>query len=665
MHLKPPRFITNTTPHNKMDRLKFLSECLEKEKSADVSSMSALTDNLTPKQLASRGLAIVNLTMTSLRTGFGGKLVATLEPDVSISPEITGGSDIRTGDLIKIVKGKASKEDKTVEGVVLKSTKVKLEVALDESFDATESLDGVRLHVIKLANNATYRRMEFALGDMQKMKELTDLMRVVVDKERINDHKDDPKLKLFNEQLNPSQIEAVQHSIGSAQVTVVHGPPGTGKTHTLVEIIRQLVQKKGQRVLVCGPSNISVDTLLERLHPHFNGNQLLRIGHPARLLEANLQHSLDIVSKTCDSGQIVRDVQVNIDQQLRKISKTKSGREKYTMYKEIGMLRKEFKERQKKVVADLLLQAKVVCATLHGTGDSCLKDVQFDTIIIDEISQSLEPQCWIPISRYPSAQKLIIAGDNMQLPPTVKTEEKKIKKQLEKTLFDHLVGNYDNIKRLLKVQYRMHHGIMQFPSEELYGGQLTAHKSVAEHLLADLPHVTEEYETTTPVLWIDTQGDDFYEQEDDSGKLNPSRLNDSEAYLVRRHVLKLLELGVDELEIGVITPYSAQASLIRSLIHPTHPAVEVATVDSFQGREKEAIVLSLVRSNENHEIGFLGEFRRLNVAMTRPKRHLCIVGNMETLERGSEYTRAWAEYGEEHDEVEFPSLDEVIELQQE
>ncbi|KAG5368513.1 DNA polymerase alpha-associated DNA helicase A [Yarrowia sp. C11] len=649
-----------------MDRLKYLYTCLEAEKAADVASMSSLTSSLTPKQLASRGLAIVNLTLASLRTGFGGKLVATLEPDVSISPEMTGGNDIRTGDLIKIVKGKATKDDKSVEAVVLKSTKSKIEVALDESFDATNSLDGVRLHVIKLANNATYRRMEFALNDMQKMKEqeMSDLMRVCVDKETISDHKDDPNLQLFNTSLNASQVEAVQHSVGSAQVTVVHGPPGTGKTHTLVEIIRQLVQKKGQRVLVCGPSNISVDTLLERLHPHFNGNQLLRIGHPARLLEANLQHSLDIVSKTCDSGQIVKDVQVSIDQQLRKISKTKSGREKYAMYKEIGMLRKEFKERQKKVVADLLLQAKVVCATLHGTGDSCLKDVQFDTIIIDEISQSLEPQCWIPISRYPSAQKLIIAGDNQQLPPTVKCEQSKIKKQLELTLFDHLVGNYDNIKRLLKVQYRMHDAIMQFPSQELYGGQLVAHSSVAEHTLADLPHVTEDYETTTPVIWIDTQGDDFYEQEDESGKLNPSRLNDSEAYLVRRHVGKLLDLGVSEAEIGVITPYSAQASLIRSLIHPTNPGVEVATVDSFQGREKEAIILSLVRSNENHEIGFLGEYRRLNVAMTRPRRHLCVVGNMETLSRGSEFTRAWAKHGEDADEIEFPSLDEVIELQQ-
>ncbi|ODQ64725.1 DNA helicase [Nadsonia fulvescens var. elongata DSM 6958] len=658
--------------------LKLLESTLA-ERDVDISQMSTLLTTLPPKQLATKGLAILNLSVSSCRTGLGSKTILELELDRAVSAEgqdIDLGS-IRTGDIVKDRNSGNSNYDELIEAVVVKCTPKAINIAVEARFDdklAQIDFNTGRLWLVKLTNSVTYKRMEYALNDLSRLESPSRLQSAVIGTLKPYIPECLPEVEFLDTSLNEPQRDAVKYALSETEVSIIHGPPGTGKTYTLIELIRQLVAR-GERVLVCGPSNISVDTILERLHSYFPGNKLVRLGHPARLLQANLIHSLDIVSKTCDSGQIIQDIRQEIDQNLSRVRKSKSGRERWQIYKDIGVLRKDYKEREKKVLTEIILDADVVVTTLHGAGSWSLKDAAkalaennnerplFPTIIIDEVSQSLEAQCWIPLISFPSSKRLILAGDNQQLPPTVKIEDEKYKRVLERTLFDRLVRHHgNNIKRLLSVQYRMHKDIMEFPSERLYEGKLVAAESVAERLLYDLPNVEKCDETEFPVVWIDTEGDDFYESIPEEKVTVATNQNTSEAYLVRDYVNKLTSAGVPQGLIGVISPYSAQVSLISKLLHDDYGAVEVSTVDGFQGREKDVIIISLVRSNAEHEIGFLKEERRLNVAMTRPKRHLCIIGNMETMAKGSEFTRDWANWAESFAEIIFPSLDDVLEL---
>lgn len=372
----------------------------------------------------------------------------------------------------------------------------------------------------------------------------------------------------------------------------------TGKTHTLIELILQLV-KRSQRILVCGPSNISVDNIVERLSPH--KLPILRLGHPARLLPSVLNHSLDILTTTSEAGAIVRDVRTEMDAKQASIKKTRSGKERRQIYGDLKELRKEYRERERRCVANLVAGSKVVLATLHGAGGFQLRNQDFDVVIIDEASQALEAQCWVPLLR---AKKAVCAGDHLQLPPTIKTlnskssvkppsakqpsrdqgmekgeeDDGKISHDiiegmgLETTLFDRLLALHgSSIKRMLTTQYRMHESIMRFPSDELYESKLLAAEGVKARLLRDLEYGVRDCEDTTePVIFIDTQGGDFpernEEQDDEKGAprkgkgslLGESKSNEMEAALVRRHVGSLVEAGVRPEDIAVITPYNAQ-----------------------------------------------------------------------------------------------------------
>jgi DNA polymerase alpha-associated DNA helicase A len=637
---------------------------LENEKSVDIDEMTTLLSSLPPKRLAARGLAVVNLVIGSMRTGLGGKTIIELELDPAVangSPILDTG-DIRTGDIVKVTQDKAREDSPFIEGVVVKSGSASIAVAIDEKFENTE-LQG-RLWMAKLANSITYKRMEDTLADLTGMEgNLTKLHRILLGQETpVLEERE--VTKFFDETLNDSQKSAVKFSLGS-DVSVVHGPPGTGKTYTVVEIIRQLVSE-GKRVLVCGPSNISVDNILERLHSHVKGDKLIRVGHPARLLQSNLIHSLDIVSKTSNQGQVIRDIRQEIDQHLKKVSKTKSGRERRAIYADVKDLRKDYRQREREVLINIILQAQVVVSTLHGSGSRCIRNAYtqtggklFDAIIIDEVSQALEPQCWIPLTAYPHTPKLIIAGDNKQLPPTIKTKSDKFKMVLQSTLFDRLVKLYgEKIKRLLNVQYRMNTQIMDFPAKAMYEGKLMAADSVANRTLCtDIENVETTDETETPVLWMDTQGDDFPESQSED-EFETSRFNVNEASLVKLYVEKLFNAGLKESDIGVITPYSAQTILIKGLLE-SYPGVEVSTVDGFQGREKNAIIMSLVRSNDKREVGFLSDDRRLNVAMTRPRMHLCVIGNMECIS-SDKFMKSWVDWAEENTQLEYPDVSDVL-----
>ncbi|KAI4100646.1 MAG: hypothetical protein L6R37_005358 [Teloschistes peruensis] len=493
-------------------------------------------------------------------------------------------------------------------------------------------------------------------------------------------------LDFIDSTLNESQRNAVKFALASREVALIHGPPGTGKTYTLIELILQLV-KHSLRILVCGPSNISVDNIVERLAPH--KLPIVRLGHPARLLPSVLDHSLEMLTQTSEAAGIVKDVRKEMDAKQASIKKTRSGRERKAIYGDIRELRKEYRDREKQCVTTLVQQSKVILATLHGAGGYQLQNEQFDVVIIDEGSQALEAQCWIPLL---TAKKLVLAGDHLQLPPTIKSSNtshqspaskapkpdhnkqfpdgKSGPQTLETTLFDRLLSLHGPaIKRMLTTQYRMHAAIMSYPSAAMYSNKLLAADDVATRLLKDLPYpVTETEDTMAPLVFWDTQGGDFPEltaadDDDDAHRskksilLKDSKANPSEVMVVTRHVTALIEVGVKGEDIAVITPYNAQVSLLaRELREKFGDEIEVGSVDGFQGREKEAVVVSLVRSNGDGEVGFLGEERRLNVAMTRAKRHLCVVGDSETVGKGSKFLKGWMQHLEEHADLRYPDI---------
>jgi DNA polymerase alpha-associated DNA helicase A len=492
---------------------------------------------------------------------------------------------------------------------------------------------------------------------------------------------DDPEygldnLSWFDPTLNDSQKEAVKFGLLSREVALIHGPPGTGKTHTLIELILQML-KQDLRLLVCGPSNISVDNIVERLAPH--KVPIIRLGHPARLLPSVLNHSLDVLTRTSDAASIVQDIRKEMDSKQASIRKTRSGRERREIYTEMKELRKDFRERERNCVDSLVKGSKVVLATLHGSGGFHLKNQKFDVVIIDEASQALEAQCWVALV---GASKVVLAGDHLQLPPTIKSldhqkpnkskpkkpddkKEKTLDLTLETTLFDRLLALHGpEIKRMLTTQYRMHEKIMRFPSGELYDGKLIAGEAVKTRLLRGLPYGVQDTEDTRePLVFWDTQGGDFPErnEDDETSKKKSltaeSKSNENEALLVKLHVTRLISAGVKPEDIAVITPYNAQLALISKLLKEQYPGLELGSVDGFQGREKEAVVVSLVRSGG--EVGFLGEKRRLNVAMTRPKRHLCVVGDAETLAKGNQFLKRWMAFLEENADLRFATLDDV------
>lgn len=711
-------------------------KAIELEQKCDTLLTMSYLDSYSPKTLALFGLAIINLVLTNMRTGLGGKTIieTALDPALSKLEDEIPTSTIRVGDIVKLERmtrisskpNDSTEEPTSLEGVVVKLTGKLVSISVDEHVSGENLIalynntgnDNVRMWLVKLTNSITYKR---ALQAMTRLAELKDhdkgeVLRMLLGEIRYSPRNGEKKdtNQFFDPTLNNSQKSAVAFSIDESPVTIIHGPPGTGKTYTLIELIKQLTFNHGERVLVCGASNISVDNILERLSPAFNGDdeepfgynqkrgrrkraitkyknpeKLIRIGHPARLLQSNLQHSLDVLSKSSYSGsqdgnqEILRDIEKSIGDTLNQIRKCKRYSERRALWAELKDLKRELRQREKKAVHDLLINAKVILATLHGAGSnelfSLYKDHEFSvdnplfhTIIIDEVSQSLEPQCWIPLTVHLGCKRLVIAGDNMQLPATVKSKEvvaELIKKgehiaDLEVTLFDRLVANHDgqDYLKLLDVQYRMNAEIMEFPSKSLYEGKLKAASSVENISLPDLANVGDTDASSPLCLWYDTQGGDFPEQaSDDGGKLIDasagSKYNEMEALVVLRHVEQLIEAGVQQEAIGIISPYSAQISTLKKTLNGTFDEIEISTVDGFQGREKEAIILSLVRSNDNREIGFLSEPRRLNVAMTRSKRQLCVVGDLELLDTcGVAYLRDWAKFVDSKFEVRYPDL---------
>jgi superfamily I DNA and/or RNA helicase len=434
--------------------------------------------------------------------------------------------------------------------------------------------------------------------------------------------RDPPKVE-FLTPLNPPQQDAVRFALSAQEVAVIHGPPGTGKTTTLAEVIYQAV-RQGDRVLACAPSNTAVDNLLERLVSMLPS--VIRVGHPARVFEALRGHTLDeLVDKDPSTG-VIRDMRREVGELIRAAERGfrshDARRRRRELFAEAGRLRGQIRSLEKSLIQSVIDSADVVCTTTT-IDDDLLGDRQFDLVVIDEACQTTLPSVWQAVLR---ADRLILAGDHCQLPPTVLSEEAAragMRESLMKRLIDR---EGQDIFRRLTVQYRMHESIMNFSSSIFYDDSLVADASVKTHRLCDLPDCVENPLTSDPIEFIDTAGAEFDEQVEADGE---SKLNRKEANLIVRLVHDLMDAGIAPQQIGVIAPYAAQVRLLRGRLDLSE--LEVDTVDGFQGREKEAILLTMVRSNDRGEIGFLADTRRTNVAMTRARRKLIVVGDSATL----------------------------------
>ncbi|NXC84785.1 SMBP2 protein, partial [Cercotrichas coryphoeus] len=588
----------------------------------------AWQESVSLKELQRRGVCLLKLQVSSQRTGLYGRLLVTFQPRKRDSDTELPSNSFGPGDIVGLYES-AGQGDPLCTGVVTRVTPKAVTVALEEPRDGELALDHERsFRLLKLANDVTYNRLKRALTALKQYRggPASDLIDVLFFASAPRAFPETKPLEFFNASLDESQREAVSFSLAQRELAIIHGPPGTGKTTTLVEIILQAVQQ-GLKVLCCAPSNVAVDNLVERLAGC--RARLLRLGHPARLLQPIQQHCLDAVLARGDNAHIVADIRRDIDHAWAKTKKAQDKGERSHFLGEIKTLRKELKEREEAAMAAALSHASVVLATNTGaSSDGPLKllpETHFDLVVIDECAQALEASCWIPLLKAP---KCILAGDHKQLPPTI-ISHRAAAEGLSLSLMERLAERYgERAVRMLTVQYRMHRDIMEWASSELYGGRLSAHPSVAQHLLRDLPGVSSTEETSTPLLLIDTAGCGLFELEveDEQSKGNPG-----EVQLVGMHVQALVDAGVKAKDIAVVAPYNLQVDMLRQHLCHSHPELEIKSVDGFQGREKEAVILSFVRSNRKGEVGFLAEERRINVAVTRARRQVAVVCDSHTV----------------------------------
>lgn len=460
--------------------------------------------------------------------------------------------------------------------------------------------------------------------------------------------------------LNPTQERAVNEVLWAKDVAIVHGPPGTGKTTTLVEAINETLMRESQ-VLVCAQSNMAVDWISEKLVDR--GINVLRIGNPTRVNDKMLGFTYERRFESHPDYPQLWAIRKAI-RELRK--NRKKGSENY--HQKMDRLKSRAAEIEIRINSELFGEARVIACTLVGSAHRLLEGMKFGTLFIDEAAQALEAACWIPMKR---ASRVILAGDHCQLPPTVKSIAA-LRAGLGKTLMERIAENKPEVVTLLKIQYRMNDEIMRFSSDWFYGGKVKSAPQIKYRSVLDYDH---------PITWIDTsneenqitiEGEDA--PEDSASTSSPvsaanqnsdlnfkeqfvgesfGRINKAEAELtlltLAEYFTKISKQRVlsESIDVGIISPYRAQVQYLKKLIKkyeffkPYRRLISVNTVDGFQGQERDVILISLVRSNDEGQIGFLKDLRRMNVAMTRARMKLIILGNKDTMTKHPFYKKLW------------------------
>ncbi len=623
------------------DHFSRLRRLLDLEADAEQRRAIERIQRLSVADAEATGQALAALVVRDEYTGLGGRCIVTLAKRTLNQPLPWTRLQVGSPVVLSPQDGGDSQR-----GVVAEKEATFLRIALDEP----PPEDGAPFRLDLSADETAVQRQRSALLQARdaRRERLAELCAVLLGD--LAPTFDPPALLTpLDTGLNASQIEAVRFALAARDVAVIHGPPGTGKTTTVVELIRQAL-RRGERVLVCAPSNLAVDNLLEKLLAA--GEEALRLGHPARVLPGLREHTLDLVVEDHPDSRRSRKLAKEAFALFRQASKWKRGKPdpnyRRDLRQEARSMLADARKMESEAVEQVLNGARIVCATTTGLDPFVLGKRTFDLAVLDEACQSTEPAAWLPILR---ARRLVLAGDHCQLPPTVLSVEA-MKQGFGVSLLERLVRLWgEAVTRRLDVQYRMHEAIMAFSSTEFYDGTLRADDSVKSHRLTDLPGINSEPLTEAPLELIDTAGAGYDEEVEPDGE---SRFNEQEAQLVRRKVEAMLAAGVMPEQIGVIAPYSAQVRRLRELLPIV--GLEIDSVDGFQGREKEAIVVSLVRSNSESDIGFLGDVRRTNVALTRARRKLLVIGDSATLschpfyqrliehaERGGTYRTVWEE----------------------
>ena len=522
------------------------------------------------------------------------------------------------------------------------NTRMKISFTVDELPDWVD--DG-KLGVNLLFDSKTYDEMFKALNvlinlEKGRLKQLRDIVLGYAKPQFRNEAV--PAV----DHLNDSQNEALHQMVNAEDLALVHGPPGTGKTTTLVEGIFEL-SRQDKKILVCAPSNAATDHLAASLHRR--GLRVVRIGNLSKIDEEN--ESLTIESKIQQEKDFkqIREIKRRgielrrmASKYKRNFGKAEADQRKLILH-EARNLSKEAREMEDYLVNKVIDQAQVIATTLIGSASGYLQNQRFDAVVIDEAGQGIEAAVWVPLLK---AEKVIMAGDPYQLPPTIKSQEA-ARLGLTKTLLEKAIERHERVS-LLKVQYRMHERIMAYSNQRFYNNALEAHPNNQYRAL-------DEHELV--VEFVDTAGCGY---EEEAGEQGESLQNREEAALVERHFDALRMRHGASFSVGFLSPYRAQVRLMQDLLkskQDDRTNVTINTIDSFQGQERDVIYISLVRSNERSEIGFLKDYRRMNVAMTRARKKLVMIGDsatlgndtfyaqlLELLEQQGGYTTAWEYY---------------------
>lgn len=607
-----------------MEYFKKLQELLKTEKEEDKRLYQQQAENLSVTERRAYGLTWYPIAIRDTEMSRGDYL--------SVEVERTTNQDIvhqlRFGASAALFSNHNAKQDR-VEGVITYQGGNKLKITLRTDELPDWARDG-KLGIDLLFDDNSYDEMQNALKlaiTRSEKKEEGRLIQILAGGQSPTFRSDHFPYPITR--LNASQQEAVHKIVSANELAIVHGPPGTGKTTTLVQAIKALIKEEPQQILVVAPSNAAVDLLTEKLADE--GLNVLRVGNPARVSDKLMQLTLD--SKVAEHPHMkevkrLKKQAASYKDMAHKYKRNfgKAEREqRKALFDEAHKIMKEVENTEQYIVNDLLARAQVITATLVGTNHYTVRHLKYKTVVIDEAGQALEPACWIPILK---GQKLVLAGDHCQLPPTVKSNEA-AQKGLTHTLLEKAVLLHPEAVVLLEEQYRMHEMIMGYSSGVFYGNRLKAHASVAGHVLFD---------TDKPLAFVDTAGCGFDEKQDGTSTTNPE-----EAAFLFKHLTQLVTGLSTHYQSGsfptiaVISPYKQQVELLKEqLLHS--PALQgyngnitVNTIDSFQGQERDIVYIGMTRSNTENKIGFLSDIRRMNVAMTRARKKLVVIGDSATL----------------------------------
>lgn len=619
------------------DRLQLLRKLLKVERDEDFAQYKLHFSRNNINHRRENGVTWYPIVISNVEIGIGEYLSIDIERTTNHNePHKFSG-----GKIASLFSNNNNTESGTLNGTikVLAPNKIRLSLNVDELPDWCD--DG-KLGVNLLFDETSYKEMDIALEKVinashNRLAHLRDVMYKI--KVPVFEKTD---VSIHITGLNQSQNEAVRKIIAAKDLAIIHGPPGTGKTTTLVQAIRQTLLNEKQ-VLVCSSSNTAVDLLTEKLHRE--GISVLRLGNPARISEEVLMNTLDAKVAAHESYKDLKSYRKTAEEYFRMAGKYKRtfGREereqRQLFYQEARKILKDAKILEDYIISEQFNKAQVIACTPVVSSGRMMRDRQFTTVFIDEAAQALEPMCWIPISR---SNRVIFAGDHFQLPPTVKSKKAETE-GLKETLFENGM-HIENVSVMLNTQYRMNQHIMNFSNRKFYKGNLIADSSVKGTVLS---FDTNEFLLNTPLDFIDTAGCGYNEI------VNPESLsiaNPEEGQLLIKHLklvleqhsgaspaLQIAEKSKKRITIGIISPYKEQVQYLTNLLatdeefEAYRSQIAIKTVDGFQGQERDIIYISMVRSNDQREIGFLNDIRRMNVALTRAKKKLVVIGDSATI----------------------------------